>query len=204
MNDMPLFKAIHSQRAIRLFTSEHVSDEDVNAVLEAAVRAPSPGNRQTWRFIVIRDAEKKRRLGEWYLQAWRATVGSDNPDPATLTQPYRLGYELGAHMSDIPVVILACIEHAEGWNGGSSIVDGASIYPAAQNLMLAARALGLGTVLTTMHRRFERQIKEFLGIPSRVETAALIPLGYPGEGQRFGGSIRKPLSEVVFYDGWGH
>ena len=203
MNDMPLFKAMHSQRAIRLFTSDPVSEEDVNTILEAAVRAPSPGNRQTWRFIVVRDEEKKRRLGEWYLQAWRATVGSDNPDPATLTQPYRLGYELGARMGDIPVVIVACVQHAEGWDGGSGIVDGASIYPAAQNLMLAARALGLGTVLTTMHRRYEQQIKEFLGIPAHVETAALIPLGYPGEGQRFGGSIRKPVADVTFYDSWG-
>ena len=81
MNDMLLFKAMHSQRAIRLFTSDPVSEEDINTILEAAVRAPSPGNRQTWRFIVVRDGEKKRRLGEWYLEAWRATVGSEQPRP---------------------------------------------------------------------------------------------------------------------------
>ena len=72
-----------------------------------------------------------------------------------------------------------------------------------QNLLLAARGLGLGTVLTTMHRRHENEIKEFLGIPENVITTALIPVGYPGEGQRFGGSRRKPLEEVTSYDRWG-
>lgn len=79
---------------------------------------------------------------------------------------------------------------------------GNSIYPAVQNLMLAARALGLGTVLTTNHMRFEQEGKAFLGIPEGVDTAALIPIGYPAEGVRFGGSRRKPLSEVVSYDRW--
>ncbi len=79
---------------------------------------------------------------------------------------------------------------------------GSSIYPAVQNLMLAARALGLGTVLTTNHMRFEQEVKAFLGIPEGVDTAALIPIGYPAEGVRFGGSRRKPLSEVVSYDRW--
>ncbi len=106
-------------------------------------------------------------------------------------------------MADIPVVILVCVERGAGWDGPTAITEGASIYPAVQNLLLAARGLGLGTVLTTMHRRYEDEIKQFLGIPENVITTALIPVGYPGEGQRFGGSKRKPLDEVAYYDRWG-
>ena len=73
-----------------------------------------------------------------------------------------------------------------------------------QNLLLTARALGLGTVLTTLHSQYEAEIKDYLNIPDNVDTAALIPLGYPAEGQRFGGSHRKPLEEVTFYDKWGN
>ena len=82
------------------------------------------------------------------------------------------------------------------------VTKGASIYPAVQNLMLAARALGLGTVLTTLHTQYEDEIKTFLHIPASVETAALIPVGYPAEDVRFGGARRRPLSEVVFHDRW--
>ena len=203
MTDISLFETIRTQRSIRRFTTEPVSDEAIETILEAAIRAPSPGNRQPWYFLVIRDRETKQHLGDWYLDSWKATIGMDDPDIEKLPQAYRLGGELGQKMADIPVVILACVEMGAGWAGPHDITDGASIYPAVQNLLLAARSLGLGTVLTTMHRRYEAEIKEFLGIPEKVITTALIPLGYPGEGQRFGGSKRKPLNEVAFYDRWG-
>ena len=96
---------------------------------------------------------------------------------------------LAEHMAEAPVLVLACIRHD---GSPSSLGRGASIYPAVQNLMLAARALGLGTALTTLHKRYEREVKEVLGIPDNVETAALIPLGYPAEPEHFGGSRRKP------------
>ena len=89
-------------------------------------------------------------------------------------------------MENIPVLILACVDREVS-------ASGSSIFPAVQNLMLAARALGLGTVLTTNHTRFEQEVKEFLGIPEHVATAALIPVGYLAEGVRFGGSRRKPV-----------
>ncbi len=194
LSDMSLFEAIHTQRSVRHFSTKPVDEGLVEAILEAAIRAPSAGNRQPWHFIVIRDRETKRRFGEWYLDSWRHMVAAMGD--AAASESYRSGGDLARQMEDIPVLILACV------NQGASTM-GSSIYPAVQNLMLAARALGLGTVLTTNHMRFEQEVKAFLGIPEDVDTAALIPIGYPVEGARFGGSRRKPLTEVVSYDRWG-
>ena len=197
--NMSLFDAIHSQRAIRHFSAQPVSDEAVETMLHAAICAPNGGNRQPWRFIVIRDAEIKRRLGQWYLAAWQAATANME----ALTQPYRHGAELAQQMETVPVLILACIDHGKAGTGPGPVTRGASIYPAVQNLMLAARALGLGTVLTTLHTQYESEIKTLLNIPETVETAALIPVGYPAEEARFGRARRRPLSEVVFHDTWG-
>ena len=195
---MSLFEAIHSQRAIRHFSAHPVSDEAVETILDAAIHAPSGGNRQPWRFVVIRDAGIKRQLGAWYLAAWQAATAAMAPLP----QPYRHGAELARQMASVPVLILACIDHGTAGAGPGPLTRGASIYPAVQNLMLAARALGLGTVLTTLHTQYEREIKVLLRIPEAVETAALIPVGYPAEGARFGHARRMPLTAVVFHDRW--
>ena len=197
--NMSLFEAIHSQRAIRHFSEQPVSDEAVETMLNAAIRAPSGGNRQPWRFVVIRDADLKRRLGQWYLAAWQAATA----DMEALTQPYRHGAELAQQMATVPVLILACIDQGDAGTRPGPVTRGASIYPAVQNLMLVARALGLGTVLTTLHTRYESEMKALLNISETVETAALIPVGYPAEGSRFGRARRRPLSEVVFHDRWG-
>ena len=199
MTDISLFEAIGTQRAIRHFAADPVSDEAVTTILQAAIRAPSGGNRQPWHFLVMRDPETKRRLGEWYLDAWSSAY-----DEATkLMQAYRSGGDLGRNMADIPVLILVCVDWEATGTVPGPLTHGASIYPAVQNLMLAARGLGLGTVLTTLHRQHEEEIKQFLGIPENVETVALIPVGYPAEGEHFGGSRRKPVEEVTFYERWG-
>ena len=201
MNDTSLFDAIHSQRAVRNFSAEPVTDEAITTIMEAAVRAPSGGNRQRWSFLIIRDREVKRRLGEWYFDAWQEiTVDMDFESPAA--QPYRPSM-LTHGMEDVPVLILACQERASDGNSPSSITSGSSIYPAVQNIMLAASALGLGTVITTLHTKHEQEVKELLSIPDNVDTAALIPLGYPADGRRFSRSRRRPLDEVVFHEKWG-
>jgi nitroreductase len=105
---------------------------------------------------------------------------------------------LAEHLGEAPVLVLACI----GTDGTRpTITTGASIYPAVQNLMLAARALGVGSCITTIHKYRDPQVKELLGIPADVETAALIPLGYPLG--KFGRPPRRPLAEVVHADHWG-
>ena len=201
MTEFSLFEAMHTQRSIRRFTTDPVSDEAITTIMEATIRAPNGGNLQAWNFLVIRDTETKRRLGEWYLDGWTSLY--PQADPSTLPQAVRSGPALGHNMADIPVLILVCVDHSKEMPRPLTLISGSSIFPAVQNLMLAARALGLGTVLTTLHRSHEEEVKELLGIPESVETAALIPLGYPAEGEHFGGSRRQPVEEVTFYDRWG-
>ena len=107
--------------------------------------------------------------------------------------------DLADHLDEVPVHILVCTFSNPSVNAG--IASGSSIYPAVQNLMLAARALGLGTALTTIHRQRQDEIRELLGIPDTVETAALIPVGWPMG--RFGEGRRLPTSHVTYYDTWG-
>jgi nitroreductase len=191
-----IFKTIHAQRAIRPFKPDPVPQALIERILDASVHAPSGGNRQPWSFIVITDDRLKQQIGEWYLDGWNVTYASDPSWPRNAV--YRSAEGLAHHLAETPVLILACVDGSSG-----SITSGSSIYPAVQNLMLAATALGLGTVITTFHRRHEEDVKALLKIPDHVQTAALIPLGWPAEGERFGGSRRKPFVEVTYYDRWG-
>lgn len=194
--DLTLFEAIYSQRGIRSFRTDPVELEKIVRILDAAVRAPNGSNLQKWRFLVIQDPVTRQAIAEYYLRAWEAIVSTGyNPSPST-SSAY-----LAYHLTDAPVLILACIENG---GGPPTLGDGASIYPGVQNLCLAARALGLGTLLTLLHLRYDTEIKALLKIPDTVATAALIPLGYPGEGQHFGGARRRPLHEVTHWDRWGN
>ena len=107
---------------------------------------------------------------------------------------------MAEHMHEVPVLILACIEHD---GGPSTMSRGGSIYPAVQNLLLAARGLGLGSVITSLHKRYEDEVKALLGIPENVETAALLPIGYPADGVTYGPTRRSPVEEVTYQERWG-
>ena len=203
--EISLFEAMHTQRAIRRFTDVPVSDEAIQRILEAAVRAPSGRNKQPWRFIVIRDAETKQKIGDYYRRACEQAGIGQEPIPGLSKKVNESVAHLARHMGDAPVLILVCNEYvSEEAVGSSTLLTGSSIYPAVQNLLLAARALGLGTALTTVHSMFEDEIKTMLGIPANVQTAALIPLGYPSPEERFGGSRRKPVAEVTHFDRWSN
>ena len=200
MPTFDLFEAIHSQRAIRHFKPDPVPEELIRQVLEAAIRAPSGGNSQPWAFLVITDTDLRRQIATFYKRYWDEAFGSPAAAGTVSTSVLVSATHLANHMSEVPVLILACLRHG---GGPISITRGSSIYPAVQNLMLAARGLGLGTVITTLHRRFDSELKDLLGIPENVETAALIPMGYPSEETHFGGSRRKPVEEVTYRDRWG-
>jgi nitroreductase len=197
---MDFFEVTGTQRAMRRLKADAISDADLWTLLETAIKAPSGGNQQGWNFLVIRDAEKKRKIGEWYLEAWEKSYGPAreamlaNPGPARM---FNSADHLARHLAEVPVLVLATLR-----TGGQRLdaTAGASIYPAVQNLMLAARALGLGTTLTTLHKLHERDVKALLGIPDDVETMALIPIGVP-KG-RFGPPSRMPAEKVVFWDTW--
>ena len=191
-----LFEAIDTQRGLRYFRPDPVPDELITRLLQAAIKAPSGGVRQQWGFIVIRDQEARRKIGDLYRTGTRFDIRPDMT--AQERRVYGAAQHLEDHMEDVPVLILACIQPGPGGGGW-----GASIYPAVQNILLAARGLGLASVLTTRQTRFEKQIKQLLNIPEDVVTAALLPIGFPAEGARYGPTRRRPLEEVAFDDRWG-
>ena len=199
---MDIFEAIFTQRAMRRLKPDPVPEDLVWKVLDAAIRAPSGANSQPWSFIVIRDPETKNRIAEYYLDSWNNSYGRikrkamANPEAAKI---YASAEHLAHHLGEAPVLILVTFDHSR--SPASVAVAGSSIFPAVQNLMLAARALGLGTTLTTIHRGREAQIKELLDIPENVETMALIPLGWPRG--KFGPAPRLPVEKVTFWDRWG-
>lgn len=198
---MDVFEAIYTTRAMRRLKPDPVPEELIWKVLDAAIRAPSGGNRQPWNFIVIRDPEKKRRIAQWYLDSWNKSYGplreAALASPATAKTFASADY-LANHLAEVPVLIIATVNLSAV---APVSPPGASIYPAVQNLMLAARALGLGTALTTLHRAHEPEVKELLGIPEGVETMCLIPLGWPRG--KFGQGQRIPVEKVTYWDHWG-
>ena len=178
----------------RLDPSKPVSDDDIWTIVECATKAATGGNSQPVRWIVVRDEDKRHRLGEIYRQCW-AEVGAmyRQRTPAEDTQTHRIlssADHLGEHMGDAPVIILPASK------GG----DAGSIFPGVQNLFLAARALGLGTTLTTVHRLREADVREILDIPEDVQTWAMIPVGVPTG--RWGEAKRRPVEDITYWDGW--
>ncbi len=198
---MDFFDVINTQRAMRHLKPDPVPDEIVWELLDAAVKAPSGGNRQPWNFIVIRDADTKARIGEWYLDGWDKAYGplkqAAMASPAT-GKTFASADHLANHLAQVPVLIIATLN-----SSGVAPVSppGASIFPAVQNILLAARALGLGATLTTLHRSHEAEVKQLLGVPEGVGTMALIPIGYPVG--KFGPTSRIPAENVTYWEKWG-
>jgi nitroreductase len=192
---MDVFEAIRTTRAMRrLDSTRDVSDEDLWTIIEAATKAPSGGNSQPMRWIVVRDAAKRAALGEIYKKSWAPVAkmyrSNTAAEDTTTTRVLNSADWLGEHMGDAPVILLPCSK------GG----DPGSIYPGVQNLFLAARALGLGTTLTTVHKLNEGEVRAVLGIPEDVQTWAMIPVGYPTG--KWGEAARRPVEEVTYWDTW--
>ena len=176
-----------TQRAVRRFTGEPVDDVLITRLLSAATRAPSARNVQPWRFLVIRERETKRQLGEVFDQLGAQLYGSGAPD--------RTPWE------DVPVLIAVFSERVFGEGEAAATALGASIFPAVQNLLLAAHALGLGTVLTTRWKSREAEVRPLLGLPDSASLHAIIPVGWPD--RRYGRNRRQPVSEVAFRERCG-
>jgi len=204
-DDVGLLEGLTTTRAIRRFRPDAIPDAELAAILFAATRAPSGSNRQPFRFLVLRDgpkaAEAKAVLGRSFREAWatkRAADGYGNADPdAPKARLERAMQHFVDHFEDVPVVVLACLARYRPANP----YEGNSVYPACQNLLLAARARGLGGVMTMWHATVENELRRLLEIPDEVAIAATIPLGYP-QG-RHGPVRRRPVTELVFDDVWG-
>jgi nitroreductase len=180
-----VFMLFRYQRAVRTFTDEAVPEELVHQVLTAAIHGPSGSNTQPWHGIVVRDPTVKQAISAVYEEARAA---GPTPSASGARQP----------LAAAPVLIVACVNTPA--SGRAGFQTGASIDPSVQNLLLAARALGLGSVLTTLHRRRKARIQETLGIPDQIATAAIIPLGWPDRDD--GPNRRPPLAQCVRYDRW--
>ena len=220
MAEMDLFEAIYTARAIRRFKPDPVPDEVITKVLDAAIRAPSGSNEQSWEFIVVKDAEQRKKIGAVYRKGGNILMALY----ANRTKPPHMSQEtydklmasamyLLDHMADAPVLLLACLKQtplagpppqfppdAAAGLKNMARMGGSSIYPAVQNIILACRAFGLGTVLTTIHMFYEDEVKAILGLPPEVQTYALMPIGYPRG--KFGPIKRRPISEVAYLDGY--
>jgi nitroreductase len=201
-----LFEIIHTTRAMRRLKPDPVPDELIRKILQAGVCAASGGNSQRWRFLIIKDPVIKQAVQRYYKRAFDEVVGpryaTSAPPPGVTKERYQRQHAaveyLTDHFHEAPVWIVACIEEGTATPTRSS---GASIYPAVQNMLLAARALGLGATLTTRHLLFEKETEAALGLPPGVRSYAILPIGYPMG--HFGPVGRGPLSDVVYADRWG-
>jgi len=199
-----LFEIIKTTRSMRRLKPDPVPNELIRKILEAGVCAPSGGNMQRWRFLVIRDRKVKETVGAVYKRSWDERVApryrSGEPAPGTSRERFErmlaAAEYLANHIHEAPVWIVPCLE-----GDAPTHWSGSSIYPAVQNMLLAARALGLGATLTTLHLVFEKEAEAAFGLPSNVHSYALLPIGYPMG--RFGPVRRVPLADVVFEDRWG-
>lgn len=199
-----LFEIIRTTRSMRRLKQDPVPDALIRKVLEAGVCAPSGGNMQGWRFLIIRDATIKQAVGAYYKRAWNEIIGPryETSEPAPgMDRPrfQRLlaaAEHLAAHIHEAPVWIVPCSQGAT-----PTRIAGSSIYPAVQNMLLAARALGLGATLTTIHLSFEKEAEAALGLPGDWHSYAILPVGYPMG--HFGPVRRVALADVVFEDRWG-
>jgi nitroreductase len=194
---MPVGEAMFSQRAIRRFKPDAIPEEHLRLILEAAVRAPNGGNRQVGRFLVVTDRARIKEFGAIYREAWWAKRVDDHgwtkpEDIPRDDKNYQAAMRLADHMKDVPCVVIAMAVNQGPAN---------SIIPAAQNLMLAARALGIGSVPTTLHAKVMDRFRALFKIPADVALHFCIPLGYP-EGT-FGPNVRKPIRETCFREDWG-
>ncbi|HEX3861850.1 MAG TPA: nitroreductase family protein [Stellaceae bacterium] len=198
-----MFDIISTTRSMRRLKPDPVPEDLVRRVLEAGTCAPSGGNMQRWRFLVVRDAGIKQTVGALYKRAWDEVVGpryrAGQPAPGNSSAQFQrmLGAaeHLAAHIHEAPLWIVPCLQ-----GDAPTRTAGSSIYPAVQNMLLAARALGLGATLTTLYLNFEKDAEAALGLPADWHSYAILPIGYPTG--RFGPVRRAALSDVVYENRW--
>ncbi|MGH9012659.1 MAG: nitroreductase family protein [Acidimicrobiia bacterium] len=181
----------------RLDLTRPVPVEVIEECLRLAVQAPTGSNRQGWRWVVVTDAEKRAALAELYRQAFGPYISSG--DDAPRTRVAESAVWLAERLQDVPVHVIPCIEDYTKGNPHAGVYG--SIYPAVWSFQLALRGRGLGTVLTTLHLRHEREAAALLGIPDGVIQAGLLPVAYY-TGEDFKPARRRPVEELTYWNQW--
>ncbi|SEG86385.1 Nitroreductase [Thermomonospora echinospora] len=211
---------------LRLDYDRHVPVGVIGECLQLALQAPTGGNAEDWRWVVVGDTERKAELAELYLAAYEeyvckplhsaagaeaqevkgrlGGVGADGQVSDRTRRILRGADHLARTIGRAPYLVIPCAtrpDPAEGASGTGSALYG-SIYPAVWQFNLALRARGLGTVITTLHLHHARQAAEILGIPDGVLQIAMLPVAYT-KGTGFKAASRRPVNQVAYLDGWG-
>lgn len=216
MPDIGLYEGMRTLRAVRRLRSDPIPDDVLHRVLEAATWAPTGGNRQPWRIIVVKDRARKEKLATLYQAVWaefikgyqRLLDAVQEPDVRERNaRMIRAATHLADHYADSPIILIFCFNPeqlavTDEKLDRVSVVGGGSVYPAVQNVLLACRAEGLGCTLTTLLCARDPEVCELLSIPKPWGTAAAIPIGYPVH-RGHGPLTRRPVAEMVYTDSWG-
>lgn len=210
-----VYEAIATTRAIRRLRRDPIPEDALERILRAATQAPTGGNAQPWRVLVLCDSERKRALAAPFAATWTEYSRPGREAMKRLPEDKRArgmrvmaaGDHLAAHFAEVPVVLVfvhdpRLLAHAGEDDPQPKFLFGGSLYPAIQNLLLACRAEGLGGVLTTMTWRREEEVLRLLGIPAPWRLHAIVPIGYPAGGGH-GPIARKPVSVMAYRDRWG-
>ncbi len=207
-----LYEAMSTLRAVRKLKPDPIPSEVLERVLQAACWAPTGGNQQPWKVIVVTDPARKAGLQEIYRPEWQRYVAGFmkrlEGQPDEVVEPWQrvaaAGDHLADHLHEAPAILVFCANPAamaitDAGLDRVSIVGGGSVYPAVQNAMLACVAEGLGCTLTTLHCLREDEVKALLDIPDSWGTAALVPIGYP-VGRGHGPITRKGPGDMAASD----
>jgi nitroreductase len=212
---IPLYEAMSTLRAVRRLREDPIPDEVLQRILQAATWAPSGGNLQPWRLLVVRERALLRQLGELYKPLWdrysaqhrKGLAGMEGEALAKQERMLAAADHLGEHLGSVPVMLVACFNPrlmaiTDSELDRPSVVGGGSVYPAVQNLMLACVNEGVGCTLTTLLCYEEARVKTLLDIPEGWYTCAYLPLGYP-RGKGHGPISRRPVEKQCYADRFG-
>jgi nitroreductase len=204
---MDVFEAMETCRAMRYFKSDPVPPAMIDKILYAATRAPSPGNSQGWDFVVITDSAIKKQLQQAIRTMLINVMGpAEAVDKTTAemdpvqSRMLKGAYNLTGQLHEVPVIIVVCGRTVYPPHDPQEAFVWSALYPAAQNMLLAARAQGLGSCFTTFQMFCEADIRRIVGIPDDVKIAAFIPIGWPAA--KFGPLSRKPVETFVHRERW--
>lgn len=191
------FEVVLRQRACRSFDEADIDDDLIARCLQAATHAPSAENMQPWEFVVVRDRQRRAAIGELNRVAWRsgARAHSAGRLSATLLADVDRGAEGGVGAA--PIIVVVCGNTQRGLVSTMP----SSIFPAVQNLLLAATALGLGSAVTTLALQQLDELRALIGVPAHVMPMAVIPLGWPAK--QLGPPLREPISTRTHRECWG-
>jgi len=215
-DDLSVFEAIHSLRAIREFESDPIPEDAIASILEAGTRAPSPQNSQPWAFIVVRDPAARAQIAEIYRRVWNIVkepvYGDINAiEDTSQRRLLQATDRLAAAVDEAPLFIFAMLDRSKlgvmVTPDLQTLLEPSSAYGAVwaaiENMLLAARALEVGAISTNLTRLMDVEVRGILGYPEHVETVSMLALGRPRAPSRFGPTTRRPVSDIAHTERWG-